>query len=138
MEKKEIVNKLINETADRDYQWQKYNDNTSNFRHHFFENSQHFIPEISYVLQVKQGIFLLASFQAMRIFSEVTEEITLRFYKDNKEELEERIYDNSPDLYALRKLIELNIDNIVPNFDNHDPSDQIDFPSDALSDFLDS
>ncbi|WP_270329178.1 MULTISPECIES: hypothetical protein [Enterococcus] len=138
MEKKDIVNKLINETAERVYWWQKYNDNDSNFHHKFFEHSQHFIPDVSYVLQVKQGIFLLATFQGMMIPSGITEEISLRFYKNNAEELEERIYDSSPELYALRKLIELNINNIVPNFDNHDPSDQIDTPSDALTDFLDN
>lgn len=136
MEKKAIVNKLIEQTANRIYHWEKYPNNQLSFKHNFFEMSQHFIPSISYVLKVEQGVFLLASFQAMIVQNRTSEEIALLFFTDYDENLEERIDSNSTDLYTLRKLIELNLENIIPKLGDRDSSDTIDDPSDALSNFL--
>ncbi|EOH94814.1 hypothetical protein [Enterococcus pallens] len=136
MNKKMIIEKLINETASKDYTWQPYLNNEYEFKHTFFENSQHFMPTLSYVLNASQGIFFLASFRAMVMPDGIAEEIALLFFKSGNENLEERIDDNSPDLYALRKLIELNNENIYPNLNSPVSSGDLDNPSDALSDFL--
>lgn len=136
MNKKMVIEKLINETASKYYTWQSYPDNEYKFRHTFYDNSQHFMPALSYVLNTPQGIFLLASFRAMVMPDGIAEEIALLFFESGDEKLEERIDDNSSDLYALRKLIELNNENVYPNLNVPEPPKNIDNPSDALSDFL--
>lgn len=135
MNKKEILKKLVDKTASGTYVWKPYKNNPYEFSDSEIERTQHFVPEISYILKINQGIFFLASFQAMIIPHGTAEEIYLSFIPDNSSTID-RIDANTPDLYTIRKLIELNESNISPSFSEDSHDNEISNPSSGLSDFL--
>lgn len=136
MNSNKLIEKIIDETASKKYSWVPYKNNKLNFQNKYLDYSQHFMPDFSYIMQVKQGTFLLASFQAMLSGTSVAEEIALYFYKSNCIDDQERIEGNSSNLYALRKIIELSLDDIHPNLNDFSKPDENSSPSQALSDFF--